>query len=336
MSSSRHRLTLHERRRAVDPLPLPELFDHYYHYHRAHGHTLNAIKRHQATHKLLLSFLAQAELPASTHSLTSQTMQAFSVYLQQTPVKPRRGDTRRSIFGVHAHLRDLRALCRWAHQEGYLADTVTIPLPRLPDKQFPILSTEELERVWTSRYLTGNSPMAIRNRALLGLMLDTGLRRAEVANLTLKDVDLYNCQLSVTGKGGKDRRVPFATSVRTLLEAWLMIRGPEDGTLFWLKSQTIKTLFSRIRDEVGLERFHPHQLRHQAATMLVRNHADLETVARILGHSELETTRKYLSLSDEDLRAKHAAASPFDTLMAQRQPPALKPPTRKRLSLKES
>ena len=102
----------------------------------------------------------------------------------------------------------------------------------MPQTLFPILSDEELCKVWQSRYLTGRSSLATRNRALIGLMLDTGLRRNEVVALTLASLDLDDCLLTVTGKGNKQRRVPFSTSVKPLLEAWLRIRGFEEGSLF--------------------------------------------------------------------------------------------------------
>ncbi len=154
----------------------------------------------------------------------------------------------------------------------------------------------------------------MRNRAILGLMLDTGLRRAEVVSLTPADLDLDNCLLTVTGKGNKQRRVPFSTNVRTLLIDWLQIRGDGEDTLFWLKAQGLRMMMRRIKEDVGLDRFYPHQLRHTAATALVRNNADPFTVQRILGHASLTTTQRYVSQSTHDLREKHAAASPFDAL----------------------
>ena len=56
--------------------------------------------------------------------------------------------------------------------------------------------------------------------------------------------------------------------------------------------ESVKTVFRRIEDELGMDMFHPHLMRHQAATALIRNNADLDIVARILCHSELETTKK--------------------------------------------
>ena len=82
-----------------------------------------------------------------------------------------------------------------------------------------------MEAVWTSKYLTGRSEVAIRNRALLGLMIDTGLRRGEIVGLTLADVGVRDHLLTVTGKGNKQRRILFSTSVHSLIQQWPELRG---------------------------------------------------------------------------------------------------------------
>src|SRR4051812_12252251 len=115
-----------------------------------------------------------------------------------------------------------------------------MPMPKLPQKIFPVLTDQELERIWASRYLTGRLSLATRNRALLGLMLDTGLRRGGVVSLAPADLDLDNCLLRVTGKGNKQRRVPDSTSVSRLLKDWWEVRGNGNGSRFWLKAQGLR------------------------------------------------------------------------------------------------
>lgn len=314
-------------------VPLQEWIETYLGHHEALNHSPKTITHYQNTFKLFCRYLDECGMPADSRCLTTSTMHHFARWLRDTPIKERRGRTERTPVGVFGILKDLRAFTRWLHAEQLLERPVNIPMPRLPQTLFPILSDTELEHIWTSRYLNGRSPLATRNRALLGLMLDTGLRRAEVASLMLSSIDLHDCLLTVMGKGSKQRRVPFSSGVKQLLESWLTIRGDEPGSLFWLKAAGIRMVFRRIEEELELPAFHPHLLRHQAATMLVRNNADLESVRRILGHADLATTAKYLSMSDEDLRTKHAAASPYESLMRKaNQSPVTR---RKRLSLKE-
>jgi site-specific recombinase XerD len=105
------------------------------------------------------------------------------------------------------------------------------------------------------------------------------------------------------------------------------------GHSFWLTSSGIYSLFQRIQKGTGLP-IHPHQLQHQAATMMVRSNSDLHTVKRILGHADLATTEAFLSQSYEDVKAMHAAVSPLDE--ASQDLVKLAEVRRKRLSLKVS
>ncbi len=271
--------------------------------------------RYVATFTLFHRFLCSADLPTPSAALTTETLRQFALWLRQTPIRAQRGTTVRAESGVHAHLRDLRALSRWLLQDDLLVTPVKIPLPKIPQRLIPILSEDELRLLWTSKHLVGRSSFATRNRAMIGLMLDTGLRREEVATLRFEDIDFENCLLIVIGKGDKQRRVPFSSRVQQLLLECLRVRRSALGPFFHISAAGIRSTFRRIADDISLERFHPHQLRHQAATMLVRNPADLESVRRILGHADLSTTAQYTSLFDADLRAKHAAASPFDAMM---------------------
>ncbi len=320
----------------VDPIhPLTDLVDRYLTQHCARGSSRNTIARYEATFALFARFLAEQGTAPDSRALTSETVQRFTVWLRATPIRLQRGTSQRSEAGIHAHLRDMRAFVRWLTEEGVLTRPVRVALPKLPERLFPILATAELASVWESKYLTGRSALATRNRALVALMLDTGLRRSEVAALRLEDVSLDDCLLTVIGKGNKQRRVPFSTSVMHLVRDWLAVRGQEPGSLFWLSSASVRTVFRRIQEETGLERFHPHQLRHQAASMMVRANADVFAVQRILGHADLATTQRYVTQNDADIRAKHAAASPFERLqgiLVVDAPPARK---RKRLSLAE-
>ena len=301
----------------MERLTLDELQRRYLVDHQAHGSSINTIKRYQATFALFARFLG--DRPADAGVLTSATMQEFALWLRETPVQEHYGSTKRSVHGTHAHLRDMRAWTRWLANEELLAP-IKVTFPKLPQRLFPILSDEEMDRLWKSKYLTGSSELSIRNRALLGLMLDTGLRRSEVASITLEDTDRYNQLVTVVGKGDKQRRVPFSASVKVLLTEWISVRGEEPGVLFWLTSQSVRTVFRRIQQDVGLPKLFPHLFRHQAATMLVRANLDVATVQRILGHSDIATTLKYLSLSDEDVRAKHASASPYERVSSRQEP----------------
>jgi site-specific recombinase XerD len=117
-----------------------------------------------------------------------------------------------------------------------------------------------------------------------------------------------------------------------LLKEWIAIRGEDEDALFWLSGEGIRTTFRRIEQETGLPAFYPHQVRHTAASMMIRNNADPFTVQRILGHADLATTQRYVTQNDDDLRAKHRLASPFDAVLADQITAEKAPTKRRRLS----
>ena len=216
---------------------------------------------------------------------------------------------------------DMRAFARWAHEEGHLEHLPKVPINKLPQVFFPILSDEELDQIFATKQLSLETEIGTRTRALIAFMLDTGMRRAEVANLSLEHLDTAEGQARIIGKGRKERMVFFAPSTADLLKRWLAIRGNEEGSLFWLSFEGVKMVFDRIKKETRLEVFHAHQLRHTTATNLLAAGADTHSVRRMLGHASVLTTERYLSMAASDLKAKHASASPYERVSARQELP---------------
>jgi site-specific recombinase XerD len=84
--------------------------------------------------------------------------------------------------------------------------------------------------------------------------------------------------------------------------------------VFELKTSSIQSLYRHIARELEIAKFHPHAMRHTAATMMLRGGMDIESLRRILGHTNITTTARYLSLQTEDLRDKLDAASPVASM----------------------
>lgn len=310
---------------------LDMLIERYMENHQALGHSSQTISRYNQTFKLFIIFLEDED--ADARVLSTEKLQAFARWLRATPTtRPQRGETVRSDFSIHGYLKDMRAFINWLLSEEVIDWKVKVPMPKLPQRLFPVLSETELDLVWNCSFLKGRSSIAVRNRAMIGLMLDTGLRRSEVASLRLDSIDLDNCLVTVIGKGNKQRRVPYSSSVMELLKEWIILRGEGDDSLFWLSGEGIRTTFRRIEKETGLAAFYPHQVRHTAASMMIRNHADPFTVQRILGHADLATTQQYVSQNDDDLRAKHRLSSPFDSMLGRQAAAERTVPKRRRLT----
>lgn len=311
---------------------LQDLIDRFGSYQQAVGRAQGTIDRYGYTFLLFGRFIEATGREPTGHILTTETMEAFAKWLRATPIKPQNGTSKRAESGIHSHLRDLRAFTRWLNKQELLAKEVHYPMPKIPQRLFRILNDEELQRMWQSKYLTGTSGRSIRNRAMIALMLDTGLRREEVASLRLASINLNSRVVTVIGKGNKERRVFFSSAVNDRLRAFLAIRGIDDEPLFHLNADGIRSTFRRIKEDTGLEHFHPHLLRHQFATAMLRSTKNLEYVRLLLGHEDYNTTKRYLSLTDEDLQEAHQMASPFESMIAPESEPS---PTRRRYSSKD-
>ena len=158
-----------------------------------------------------------------------------------------------------------------------------------------------------------------RDAALIAVGYVCGLRRAELAGLTLADYDQDEGAVKITkGKGNKERIVPLAEGAREALADWLDIRGEGAGPLFTairkgdhvtldgLTAQTVYDVLAKRAEQAHVKRFSPHDLRRTFAGDLLDAGADLATVQKLMGHSNANTTAGY---DRRDARAKKAAVN---------------------------
>lgn len=226
-------------------------------------------------------------------------------------------------ISAHRHSRTLRTFCRWCVRTGRLATdpmagiTVRCPktLPRVPEDA----TIRRLLAVCDTA-----SPAGRRNRALIALLADSGLRREELRRLRLGDVDLQTRTLRIRqGKGRKDGLGFFGEATASLLRAWLAVHpDPRPGCFVFVTGDGAplgpsggNRILRRLSQRAGLERpVGPHALRHYAATAIWRRSGDLELVRRVLRHETLTMALRYVAVSQADLAAKYAIASPMDYL----------------------
>jgi site-specific recombinase XerD len=175
---------------------------------------------------------------------------------------------------------------------------------RLPDAPRPHEVDGELEG------LEGETPLALRNRALIELVYSAGLRSREAVDLDLGDVDFDQELVHVRGKGGKERVVPLGEEAAHRLALYLREARPQ------LARRAENALFLSARgrrlDTSTLRRLlpHPHRLRHAFATHLLEGGADLRTIQELLGHTSLSTTQMYSHVDARRLRKVYDRAHP--------------------------
>ena len=174
---------------------------------------------------------------------------------------------------------------------------------RLPE----VLSPEE--RTALLRQPNRRAPTGLRNACLITVMLDSGLRAAEVLNLKVQDLDWMSGKLTVKqGKGKKDRVLWLNESAIEVLRQWKEKRKVQEGLLFTtllgqpIYSQYLRFMVKRYARKAAIPKdVHPHMLRHTFATDLYRATKNIRLVQKALGHADLSTTMIYTHLVDEEL-----------------------------------
>ena len=167
------------------------------------------------------------------------------------------------------------------------------------------------------------TPISLRNVAMVELLYATGARVAELCGLGLGDIDYNRQTIRVLGKGNKERTIPMGKPAMKALEVWLKDgREPlvisQSGQAVFLGARgrridqrTVRTVVYEALSAIeGIERMGPHALRHSAATHLLEGGADLRTVQEILGHASLATTQIYTHVSTERLHKAFKQAHP--------------------------
>ncbi|WP_203362295.1 tyrosine recombinase XerC [Bacillus sp. REN10] len=181
---------------------------------------------------------------------------------------------------------------------------------------------EEVEELFVA--CEGDSPLQVRNKALLELLYATGIRVSECAAIELKDIDLEMSVMLVHGKGQKQRYVPFGSFAHQALERYIceqregLMKSVEKHDYLFvnhrgapLTSRGIRYILTKLMSKASLTgKIHPHMLRHTFATHLLNNGADMRTVQELLGHAHLSSTQIYTHITKEHLRKTYVSHHP--------------------------
>ena len=158
----------------------------------------------------------------------------------------------------------------------------------------------------------------VRDRLILEMLYDTGIRRSELIGIQDSDVDFGAMQIRVTGKRNKQRLIPFAEGLKNLIQAYTEVRnrevGSESGWFFvrkngeQLSAGIVYTIVKKKLSEIPtLAKRSPHVLRHSFATSMLNNGAELNAVRELLGHSSLASTSVYTHTTFEELKKVYHA-----------------------------
>lgn len=219
----------------------------------------------------------------------------------------------------------VRGLHRFAQREGLTAgDPARQVRPPSPPQRLP--KAIAVSEVTTLLAAAGadETPLAVRDRALLELLYGTGARISEVVALAVDDLDPAEAMVRLVGKGGRERVVPVGSYARAAVDAYLVrgrpaLAGAGRGSpaLFLnarggrLSRQSAWTVLRAAAERAGLAgSISPHTLRHSFATHLLDGGADVRVVQELLGHASVTTTQVYTLITVDRLREVYATAHP--------------------------
>lgn len=224
---------------------------------------------------------------------------------------------------VNRRLSALRSFYRYLLRKGVVKvspmQTVKGPKKKKPLPMF--LREEEMNRLLDETDF-GEGFEGERDRLIIEMFYETGMRRAELVGLNEADVDFYRGQIKVTGKRNKQRLIPFGEELGSALRLYMEEKAQEvpeteDGALFVQKSGRRVTdawVYTMVRRNLSrvttIKKRSPHVLRHTFATTMLNHDAELEAVKELLGHESVSTTEIYTHTTFEELKNAYSKAHP--------------------------
>jgi integrase/recombinase XerD len=285
-------------------------------------------------YKINLNIFLQYQGDCDLEAIKPERLTEYMFYLRNE-YKPNRISKDISPYSPSAldnHWKALRSFFRWCSEVLELQR----PDLHLPRQKFQLpevipFTEADVKAIihaceYTKQSTTNNHrkpfrmrrPTASRDKALVLLLLDTGLRVSEVTRLQIKDINLSNGEVHVmphgSGQKTKPRTVYLGMVARRSIWLYLnKLNSPsENEPLFDLSTGNIRLLLYRMGERASIKDVYPHRFRHTFAVQYLRNGGDVFTLQRILGHSTLDMVRKYLTLADADSAEAHRKASPAD------------------------
>ena len=228
-----------------------------------------------------------------------------------------------SASSVNRKLSALRSFYKYLRRVGRVSinpmEKVVAPKKKRPLPYFVRESEMDklLELTAEDRSFKG-----IRDRLILMMFYETGIRRAELLGMTDASVDLAAKQIKVTGKRNKQRIVPFGKELESEINAYRAAREETLGqqtfpALFVTEERTAmkeaqisKIVKDNLSKVTTIKKRSPHVLRHSFATAMLNNHADLTSIQKLLGHESVATTEIYTHVSFEELKSEYKNAHP--------------------------
>lgn len=243
-----------------------------------------------------------------------KTVRSWVVHLMEQGYAPRT---------IHRKLSSLRSYCKYLIRRGELdADPVEKVLKPKLNKRIPRFVDEKSINRLLDEYAFGDDFQGERNKLVINILYQTGIRRSELTGLTLSSFDPGSGQIRVVGKRNKERIIPVGRELSDAIQGYLSKReeyfpGSTSDALLLTdagKAAYPKLIYRIVNRYIGmittLEKTSPHILRHTFATHMLNNGADLNAIKELLGHANLSATQVYTHNTFEKLKSIYNQAHP--------------------------
>lgn len=239
-------------------------------------------------------------------SVNRKLVQNYILQLRQTDIKN---------TSINTYFRAVKTFLNFCIDENYVDSDSLRKIKMLRSDQQPIVPIYQEEVARIDSIFNLRTESGLRNYCLIHLMLDAGFRSSDVVNLKVSDILFDKNCIQVKGKGNKYRSVLLCPHLKKSIYRYLVEYRPfvfnssniyfnqpvfvQVGSSEFINSNVIKQLFHRIKKKTGIDRVHPHLLRHTFATSYILGGGNLEFLRLMMGHSDYATTKLYLHLAQE-------------------------------------
>lgn len=274
------------------------------------GLSARTVTAYQRDLELLLQYLEAEEIDQPS-SVTQHHIRAFIAQ------RHRQGLGGKSLQRL---LSAVRSLFRWMLREGLAEHNPATPV-RAPKSPRHLPATMDADSIGQLLDIPCDTPLAIRDKAIMELFYSSGLRLSELAGLRWEQLDLASGMVTVTGKGNRTRMVPVGRMASEALKEWrkafINFASFEEPHVFVSQRGNpiaVRTIQTRIRHwakHQGIpQNIYPHLLRHSFASHMLESSGDLRAVQELLGHADISTTQIYTHLDFQHLANVYDKAHP--------------------------
>lgn len=302
---------------------------------RTSGKSNRTVEYYEQNLTRLLWFADKSDWPDDIHQIDEWHIREFLGYLSDThnrwDVNGNGSESSRrqaSLTTIYHYYAVIKTAFNWFVEEGFITVSpvskikISHPKPKVV-QPYSVAEITKMLAVCDLDIKQGAKFLGTRNRAMILIFFDTGLRLGEVANIKMIDIDTERGWIKVLGKGAKERVVRIGTAAQKALWRYLIYRPDNGRNELWLteeftplKASTIQTMIDRVKKRAGVTSGgNCHRFRHTFALNFLRNYRNPFNLQYLLGHSDLRMVRHYVStLGMEDALKAHEKSSPADVL----------------------